>query len=138
MSTCYTSTVILDGLTLDLDPTTYKVLGGKRRGAAFPQVGGSTIFQDRGFDGTDIKVSMNGQLTSAATVDTLMATYRKVGYIFTFSDFKGNIFQCIFEPGEESFVLEPLRGSNIGWTYTILLRVVTVTQWLGSSFPATS
>lgn len=138
MSTnCQSSSITLDGLTLDLDPQNYTPIDGARRGSIHPQVGGGTIFQDRGFDATDARISMKGKLTNQATVYSLYAIYRKVGHIFRLTDFKGNDVQCIFEPGK-GLQISPLDGSNIGWEYTINLCVVSVTQWLGNSFPATS
>lgn len=138
MSTkCYTSQITLDGITLDLDPEDYVPIDGPRRGSVHPQVGGGTIFQDRGVDPTDIRISLKGRLTLLATVTALYATYRKTGYIFRFTDFKGNDLQCIFEPGKP-FTIKPIKGSNTGWEYTLNLCCVSVTTWLGASFPPTS
>lgn len=129
--------VIIDGTTLDLDPESWIVNEGERRGSTHKTVNGSTFFQDFGFDVTDIRIAAKGKLTSLATVQALLATYRKTGYQFRVQDFKGNDLTCIFEP-KSKLPLEPIRGSTIGWTYSFSLAVVACTTYLGQALPPTS
>lgn len=132
---CTNSEVVLDGITLDLDPEDYVIFDGIRRGSIHRLITGSTIFQDRGFDVTDMRLTLKGKLTELATVQALVASYRLEGNVFQLTDFKGNDFQCIFTPGEKSLVLTPIRGSGAGWTYSIQLCVISATSFLSSSFP---
>lgn len=131
------SLVTLDGTALDLDPTKLS-FSEPRRGSIHQLIDPGTIFQDRGIDPTDIRISLKGRLVKLATVVALEALYRKTGHVFRYTDFKGNDFQVIFEPGQKSYELETITGSNIGWEYTISLCVVSITSWLGGTFPPTS
>ena len=68
------ASVTLDGITLDLDPQNYVINEGTRRGSIHKKIDGSTLFQDFGFDVTDLRISLKGQLTELATVQALMAS----------------------------------------------------------------
>lgn len=129
------ASITLDSITLDLDPANYIINEGVRRGSIHKLVDGGTIFQDRGFDVSDLRLALKGRLTSLATVQALMASYRKTGHSFHFTDFKGNDLVCIFTPGEKSLEINPITGSNVGWEYSISLCVISATSWLSSSFP---
>lgn len=131
------SQVLLDNIALDLDPEEYIPLSGKRRGSVHRCIDGTTVIQDRGIDETDLIIQLSGKLTSAVTLKSLYALYRLTGKTFTFKDFKNNEFTVVFTPGVDSFSVAPLRGSNIGWEYKIMLSVVSVNTWFGlsSSFP---
>lgn len=129
------SSITIDGITLDIDPADYTINDGVRRGSIHKLVGPGTVYQDRGFDVTDLRISMKGRLTTLATVSALMASYAKIGHTFHFTDFKGNDLICLYAPGEKSLTLKPIVGSNRGWEYEILLCVVSATAWLSSSFP---
>lgn len=137
------SLVTLDGTALDLDPAKLSI-SEPRRGSIHQtidtqdQSGPGTVFQDRGIDPTDIRIALKGRLIKLATVVALEASYRKTGHVFRYTDYKGNDFQVIFEPGQKSYDLETIQGSNVGWEYTISLCVVSITSWLGGAFPPTS
>lgn len=134
------SQVVLDSIALDIDPNSYSPLvGGRRRGVVLRIIDGTTVYQDRGFNESDLIINFQGQLTSIDTVKALLNVYIKQGHVFTFQDFKGNIFNVIFTPGTNSFDLTPIQGSNIGWEYSISLSIISVATWLQSgSFPLSS
>lgn len=132
------SLVVLGGTALDIDPETLVILSGKRRGSVHKLIGGDTLIQDFGINVGDMMISFSGMLTDIATLQALMTLYRLTGGIHTYTDFKDNEFTVAFEPGEESFQAEPNRGSTVSFKYTIKLRVVTVTQYLGVSLPPQS
>lgn len=131
--------VIIDTVILEVDPEVYSAVNGKRRGSVHKLIGGGTLVQDRGFDPTDMLIEFSGKIIELATVQGLMAVYRKTGYVFRFSDFKGTAGTAVFEP-QEGMELDVIHGSNIGWTYKIKLRVQTITDWLGiaGSLPPSS
>lgn len=122
------SLVVLNSIALDIDPDNYMLLGGKRRGSVHKTVDGSTVFQDRGFDETDGIIQLSGQLTSVETVKSLLTLYKLTAKSFTFTDFKNNQYTVVFTPGEESLQVLPIRGSNIGYTYKIMLSIVSVVK----------
>lgn len=125
------SQVTLDNIALDIDPSEYIPLGGRRRGSVFRLIDGGTVFQDRGIDTTDLIIQLNGRLTSLTTLKSLYALYRLTGKTFTFVDFKDNQFTVIFTPGQDSFVVAPIQGSARGYDYRMLLSVVSVEKWFG-------
>lgn len=124
------STFTLNGTPLDLDPTDYDMLGGRRRGSIHKIIGGGTVIQDRGIDVTDLVIQMQGQLINQSTLDALYTLYRLTGSEFTFVDDKGNSFQVVFTPGVESFKAKPIRGSQRGFAYIMQLSVRSVNTWL--------
>ena len=132
------SQVKLDNIALDIDPDNYVMLGGKRRGSVHKIIDGTTVFQDRGINMTDLTIQLSGSLTDVTTLKALYAVYRKESYIFIFEDFKGMNMSVLFTPGVESFVVKPIYGSNHGYTYTILLSVAYVNTWFNTSlgFPS--
>lgn len=134
------SQVILDSIALDIDPEEYIPLSGKRRGSVHRCLDGSTVIQDRGFDASDLVIQLSGKLTSLTTLQSLYALYRLTAKTFTFKDFKGNEFTVVFTPGVESFVVAPMRGSNIGYEYKMMLTVIGVPKWFGSAgtFPSST
>jgi len=134
------SQVSLNGIPLDIDPEEYIPIGGRRRGSVFRLIDGGTVYQDRGIDASDLIIQVVGRITSLTTLKSLYALYRKIGTTFTFIDFKGNQFTVIFSPGQESFVVSPIRGSTVGWEYRMLLSVVSVEKWLGDigGFPSST
>jgi hypothetical protein len=134
------SQVTLDGIALDIDPDNYAMLGGKRRGSVHRIIDGTTVYQDRGINPSDLTISLSGKLTNVTTLQALYAIYRKLGYSFTFTDFKGMSMTVVFTPGTESFAIKPIYGSTISYTYTIQLSVVSVNVWFSTSlgFPADS
>jgi hypothetical protein len=125
------SQVKLNGIPLDIDPDRYTMLGGRRRGSVHKIIDGGTVYQDRGFDASDMSIILSGSLTDVTTLKALFAVYRKTGFTFTFEDFKENSFEVCFTPGNESFLVEPIKGSNRAYSYQILLSVVSVNTWLG-------
>lgn len=127
------SQVVLDDITLDLDPENLIFLDGTRRGSVHRTIDGGTVFQDRGFSATDMRIQLGGMLTSDTTVQSLFALYRITGKTFTYTDWKGNEFTVCFTPGQPSFTAKPIPGSSIGWTYAISLSVVSVTKWMNDS-----
>jgi hypothetical protein len=132
---CETSEVTLGGITFDLDPTTYNLLGGSRRGSVHELVDNTTAFQDRGFFVGDGVIRMAGQLTDVETLRSLWALYAgEGGTAMAFTDFKGNSFTVLFAPGN-SFTVTPIRGSNRAFDYTMELRIVTVVSWFNGSTP---
>jgi hypothetical protein len=124
------SQIKLDNIPLDIDPESYVMLGGRRRGSVHKTLDGGTVFQDRGFSASDMTISLSGSLTDVTTLRALFALYRKTGHSFPFIDFKGNAFTCVFTPGAESFHVEPIHGSNRAYSYTMALSVVSVETWL--------
>ena len=132
------SQVTLDGIALDIDPDKYAMLGGKRRGSVHKIIDGTTVFQDRGINMTDLVIQFSGTLFDVTTVQALYAIYRKESYIFIFEDFKGMNMSVLFTPGVESFKVDPIYGSNKGYTYTIMLSVAYVNTWFNTSlgFPS--
>ena len=127
------SQVTLAGIALDIDPDNYAMLGGKRRGSIHRMIDGSTVYQDRGMNESDLTIQLSGKLTDVTTLQALYAIYRKLGYAFTFTDFKGMSMTVVFTPGTESFSAKPIYGSNISYTYTIQLSVVSVDVWFSTS-----
>jgi hypothetical protein len=79
-------------------------------------------------------------LIDVNTLKALYSLYRKKSVSFTFEDFKGTKMTVIFTPGSESFTAKPIYGSNIAYTYSILLSVVSVDTWFSTSlgFPSDS
>jgi hypothetical protein len=134
------SQVTLNGIALDIDPEEYVPLGGRRRGSVFRLIDGGTVYQDRGISASDLVIQVVGRITNVTTLKSLYALYRKAATTFTFIDFKGNQFTVIFTPGQESFVVSPIRGSNIGYDYRMLLSVVSVEKWFGDigGFPSST
>lgn len=133
---CAASSVTLGGITWDIDPEQYSMLGGTRRGSVHKIVDGDTAFQDRGFTVKDSVITLSGQLTSAVTVKAIWALFTAAsGTTYTFTDYKGNIFTVLFMPGQESFTVKPIRGSNLAFEYSMTLAVVSVSQWFNGSSP---
>lgn len=125
------SVVTLNGIALDLDPERYLMLDGDRRGSVHRLVSGDSIFQDRGAHKNDLVITLEGKLTSATTLTSLLSLYNQTGITFTLADFKDCAFTVQFTPGAKSFTAEPIRGSNSGFNYRISLSVITVTKWFG-------
>lgn len=132
------SQVTLDNIALDLDPDSYTPFAGRRRGSTHRLISGGTVHQDRGINPADLVVQFTGLLYKLTTVQALYALYRKQSHTFNLVDFKGNTFVVRFTPGVESFMAQPLKGSNIAWQYSISLSVVSVTTWLNGTFPPTT
>ena len=134
MPTTYTgvSQIKLGGIPLDIDPDDYGMVGGARRGSTHRTIAGGTVIQDRGFVEADQRIVLTGRLTSLTTLKGLYALYRTTGTM-TFEDYKGNAYTVVFVPGMDSFIFKPIRGSNIGYEYTMHLQVVTVTKRLGDT-----
>lgn len=134
------SQVTLNSIPLDIDPDNYAMLGGRRRGSVHRLIDGTTVYQDRGINPTDLTIQLSGILTDVNTLKSLYALYRKKSSEFTFVDFKGMNMTVIFTPGTESFTVKPIYGSNRAYTYTILLSVVSVNTWFSTSlgFPSDS
>ena len=134
------STVSLGGVTLDIDPAHYVMLDGRRRGAVHRMLDGSTVFQDRGIDPTDLTIIIDGTLTSTTTLKALWALYRAVQTEYVLIDFKGNQFSVIFTPGINAFHVDPPKGSNLSYNYKITLSVVRVITWFGvtDGYPTTT
>ena len=134
------SQVKLDAIALDIDPDNYVMLGGRRRGSVHRLIDGTTVYQDRGINPTDLVIQLSGVLTDVATLKSLYVLYRGKDSQFTFEDFKGMKMTVIFTPGTESFTAKPIYGSNIAYTYTILLSIVSVDTWFSTSsgFPSDS
>lgn len=127
---CTVSQVVIGSVTLDLDPQKYD-MPISRRGSVHRLIDGTTVWQDRGSHLTDMVLRLEGQLFALATVQALDTMYATTGASYTFTDFKGNQFTVIFSPGEESWSREPIYGSTIGWTYKMVLRVISVQKLLG-------
>jgi hypothetical protein len=134
------SQITLDNIALDIDPSEYVMLGGRRRGSIHRTIDGGTVYQDRGINETDLTIQMSGMLTDITTLKALYAIYRKIGHQITLVDFKGNVFTVVFTPGMESFRAKPNYGSNVSYSYTMSFNVVAVATWLSTStgFPATT
>ena len=134
------SQVKLNAIPLDIDPDNYIMLGGRRRGSVHRLIDGTTVYQDRGINETDLVIQLSGVLTDVNTLKALYALYRKKGTSFTFEDFKGMKMTVVFTPGTESFTAKPIYGSNIAYTYTMLLSIVSVDVWFSTSlgFPSDS
>jgi hypothetical protein len=134
------SQVKLNSIPLDIDPDNYIMLGGRRRGSVHRLIDGDTVYQDRGINPSDLVVQISGVLTDVNTLKALYALYRLKGYSFTLEDYKGMQMTVVFSPGAESFTAKPIYGSNIAYTYTMLLSVVSVDVWFSTSlgFPADS
>ena len=134
------SQVTLAGIALDIDPDNYAMLGGKRRGSVHRMIDGTTVYQDRGINESDLTVQISGKLTNVTTLQALYALYRLTGYTFELTDFKGMQMTVVFTPGVEPFTAKPIYGSNISYTYSIQLSVVSVDVWFNTSlgFPADS
>ena len=134
------SEVKLNGIALDIDPTDYVMLEGRRRGSVHRLIDGTTVYQDRGINPTDLIIQLSGTLTDVTTLKALYALYRQISTEFTFEDFKGMKMTVVFTPGVSSFRVTPIYGSNMAYTYTMLLSVVSVDVWFSTSlgFPADS
>lgn len=133
---CETSSVTLAGVQWDVDPTEYNMLGGARRGSVHKLVTDETAFQDRGFFVSDGVIRLSGRFTDVETMKSLWALYAGVGGTpMTFTDFKGNSFEVLFTPGQESFTVKPIQGSNLGFEYTMSLSIVSVNSWFNGSSP---
>ena len=132
------SQVKLDNIALDIDPDNYAMLGGKRRGSIHRIIDGTTVYQDRGINQSDLTIQLSGTLTDVTTLKALYAVYRKIAHSFKFEDFKGMQMTVVFTPGVDSFTIKPIYGSNHGYTYTISLSVVSVDVWFNTSlgFPS--
>jgi hypothetical protein len=132
------SAIKLNDIPLDIDPENYQLFDGRRRGSVHRLVDGGSVFQDRGFDPTDMVISIRGKLTSQVTLQALCALYRLTASEFSLKDFKGNEFQVVFTPGDKSFSVSPIYGSNKGYEYTMSLSVVSVTKWFDEAggFPS--
>jgi hypothetical protein len=127
------SEVKLNSIALDIDPDNYIMLGGRRRGSVHRLIDGSTVYQDRGIDETDLTIQLSGVLTDVDTLKALYALYRLKDTQFTFEDFKGMKMTVVFVPGTESFSAKPIYGSNRAFTYAMLLAVVSVDVWFNTS-----
>lgn len=134
------SQIKLDNIALDIDPESYQMLGGRRRGSVHRLIDGGTVYQDRGINPSDLTITFSGKLIDVTTLQALYAIYRKLAYSFVFEDFKGMRMTVVFTPGTDSFRAEPIYGSNRGYTYAIQLSVVSVDTWFSTSlgFPLTS
>jgi hypothetical protein len=132
------SQVKLDNIALDIDPESYQMLDGRRRGSVHRIIDGTTVYQDRGINPSDLTITFSGKLTDVTTLKALYVIYRKLAYSFTFEDFKGMEMTVVFTPGTNSFKADPIYGSNKGYTYTIQLSVVSVDVWFSTSlgFPS--
>jgi hypothetical protein len=123
-------TVFLGTVQLDIDPETYSPLRARRRGSVHRLIDGSTVLQDRGVNAADRTVTLQGKLYNLTTVQDLQDLYETVGETFTYTDWLGNEFTCVFTPGTESLVLTPVRGQQRGWDYQINLSVLSAAQTL--------
>lgn len=134
------SQIKLDNIALDIDPESYQLLNGRRRGSVHRLIDGGTVYQDRGINPSDLTIALSGKLTDVTTLKALYAIYRKLAYSFVFEDFKGMKMTVVFTPGTDSFHVEPIYGSNRGYTYAIQLSVVSVDTWFSTSsgFPGTT
>ncbi len=133
-------TIYIAGIQLDIDPKNYKIFSGSRRGSIHKLVDGTSEFQDRGIDLSDIRVELSGELINLTTIYSLNQQYNKIGNQMTYTDFKGNNWNVIFQPGVEAFAFEPILGSTRGYTYTIKLVIISVNSngWYGQSYPPNS
>lgn len=133
---CLASSVSLGGITWDIDPEDYAMLGGTRRGSVHKLVDNTTAFQDRGFFVGDGVIQISGQFTDVETVKSLWDLYAGVGGTpMLFTDYKGNQFNVLFTPGQDSFTVKPIRGSNRSFEYTMSLSIVEVISWFNGSSP---
>lgn len=129
--------IVIDDLTLTIDPNNYSLIGGKRRGSVHRLLNGGTVVQDMGFSANDMEIQMSGVAHNHSTLRRLMELY-EAGGPYTMTDFYGNEFSVRFVPGLESFNAQMVRGSGNAFNYNLLLIVVNCTKWLGvdSSFPS--
>jgi hypothetical protein len=128
----------LDNIPLGLDPQNYNTLGGGRRGSVHRIIDGSTVYQDRGIDPSDMVIQLSGQLTDVPKLQALYAIYRRTAHEFKFEDWYGNEYTVIFTPGVESFQAQAIHGTIGAFNYSMSLSVVSVQKWFGSSssYPA--
>ncbi len=130
-------TIYIAGIQLDLDPKNYKIYDGTRRGSIHRLVDGTSEFQDRGIDLSDVRIELSGELINLTTIYALQQQYVLIGNQMTYTDFKGNNWNVIFQPGVNSLTYEPILGSTRGYTYTIKLVIVSVNTngWFGQAYP---
>lgn len=118
--------VTLNGIEIPCDPDELN-FGGKKRGSVHRTIDGGTVVQDRGFNAGDQVIQMKGRMFDATKIRALYALYRSTGTTFPYTDFKGNEVTVVFTPGVESLRIRPIRGSNAGYEYDILLTVISGT-----------
>lgn len=129
--------VYLAGIQLDVDPSSYQIIGGHRHGSMHHLVGGTTIFQDRGFDVTHARITLSGELFNYSTVTALANLYRSSSAIqMSFTDWNGNALTVLFVPGDDAFTVDTIHGATSGWTYNLHLAVIAATNWNGIINPA--
>jgi hypothetical protein len=132
---CAASTVSLGGVTFDLDPDTYTPLIPNRRGSVHQIVDEEAVFQDLGIKKSDMQLTLSGKLSDVDTLIALWALYcAAAGTQHTFIDYLDNTFTVVFAPGD-SFTVEKITGSGIGYEYTMVLNVVSITSFFGGADP---
>ena len=123
------SQVTINSIALDIDPSNYLMISGRRRGSVHRLIDGGTVYQDRGMNATDYTLQLSGMFTDKNTLKSIFALYQ-AGTALTIVDFKGNTFSAIFTPGVDSFQVTPIYGSNIAFNYTMLLSITSAPTWL--------
>jgi hypothetical protein len=129
-------TVYLNGIQFDLDPEDLTILGGHRHGSVHHLVSGPDVYQDRGFDITHATLELSGTFINASTITAFATLYSATTAVsMSWTDWMGNALTVIFTPGQDSFVVKPIRGAANAWTFTMSLRVISATSWNGISNP---
>lgn len=116
--------VKIGGIEITCDPDEL-IFGGRKRGSVHRCIDGSTVIQDRGFSEGDQTIQLKGRIISNTVVQALFALYRAVGGQYSYTDFKGNSATVAFVPGMDSFTVRPIKGSNVGYDYTMSLIVIS-------------
>lgn len=127
------SALTLDSIPWTTDPATFE-WEWARRLAYIPGVGGSGTTQDFGRRVRDLVIRLDsgdGQVVTTAFLQAVDARYHQIGIAWPFVDAAHGIEGTVHV---EAFAPRASRLPDL-WLYAIALRAVTLTKWLGRTYP---
>ena len=128
-------TVYLGGVQFTTDPAPYEAYQWPKRMSEHPVIGGSVIIQDFGVFQKDLTIALGSgatQFLEKSVIVSLDTMFRTKGATYTLTDWLGNemtVYVAAFQP----------TATFLGtlYTYTMTLRVRTITKLFGSTYSGT-
>ena len=132
MTIASTGTIYLNSVQLTIDPDVYEPVNWTKRASQHMAIGGGRTIQDFGRYAKDLEVHLSSGPTryvTKAVVDSITALQQTRGATYTLTDWMGNEFTVWVSDWKPV----PAKFQSY-WTYTLTLRVVTITKLYGSSY----
>ena len=118
-STAYLATLAdASKVTLDYDPSRYRVIPGRRRTSSFATMGGGRVHQDFGQAAKDRRIEMTVDWLADATVAGLEAKRDTVAETWKWHDHRGDDYEVFF------LAMQKRKRPTEGWIVNLEFAVV--------------